>query len=491
MAVRLVYGDVAIGAAGDATVLASNIEAFSEPARVPFGTPSYAIATLEPNGWGLSRDYKARNYHRLALWSTARSGDDCLFTSKPSVILSFSRQFTGTGLTFRFAPESGEYCRKISVGWYQNGEELSSGTYYPDGANFTIENVVEAFDMIGIVFEETNLPGRRAKLEYIGIGIVREFDGRELTGAKFVHETDLISNTIPVNVMDASIHGESGVDYVFQRKQPVEAYNDETLIGVYYIESGQRTGAQDYSFSCHDAIGILDLDEYGGGLWIEDTDAETILADVTGGLFALDIDPALEGATLRGFIEPGTRREALQQVAFALGACVDTSGTSKIKIFPMPKGEGAEIPQAETYIDGKVTTNDVVTEVTVTAYVIFDERPNDGQESIEFNGVEYRYYTETKHAYNPNATAGDLANKIKFDKCYLCNLSNAQARANEIMAYYTRRNTYSAKHVLSGQNVGDRAVMHLPWGGTSGGNITRMTVSVTGLTVSDTEFLMD
>lgn len=491
MAVRLVYGDVAIGAGADAAVTVTNSESFSEPGRVTSGTPSFAIATLEPNGWGLSHDYRARSYHRLALWSAVRSGEDCVFASPPIVTLDFSQQYTGTGLTFRFAPESGEYCRKISVAWYQGNTVLSSGTYYPDSGRYTLENLVEAFDKIVVTLEETNLPGRRAKLEYIAIGIIREFDGTELTGTKFVHEIDLISNTVPINVMDASIHGESGVEYVFQRKQPVEAYNDETLIGVYYIESGQRTGARDYTFSCVDAIGILDLDDYAGGLWIEDTNIEVILADVTGGVFALDIDPALVGSTLRGFIEPGTRREALQQVAFALGACIDTSGTGKIKVFPAPTGDGAEIPQAETYIDGKVSTHDVVTEVTVTAYVIFDERPSDNQESIEFNGVEYRYYTDTKHAYNPNSTAGDLANKIKFDKCYLCNLSNAQARADEIMAYYARRNTYSAKHIMSGQRVGDRSVMHLPWGGTSGGNITRMTVSVTGLTVSDTEFLMD
>lgn len=491
MAVKIIYGDVALGAAADAQVTATDSENFSTPALLPFGTPSVALATLELGGWGLSHDYKVRNLHRLALWSTAMSGDDCVFSTPPVVTLTFTEQFSGTGLTFRFAPESGEYCRKISVTWYQGDTVLSSGVYYPTSGRYTLENTVIAFDKVVVTLDETNLPGRRAKLEHIAIGIVRQFDGRELTGAKFVHEIDLISDTVPINVMDANIHGDDNTEYVFQRKQPVEAYNDDKLIGVYYIESGQRTGARDYTISCQDAIGTLELDDYAGGLWIEDTDIEVILDDVIGGKFALDIDAALIGRTLRGYIAPGTQREALQQVAFALGACVDTSGTAKIRIFPAPTGEGAEIPQAETYIDGRVTTSDVVTEVTVTAYVIFDERPSDSQESIEFNGVQYRYYTDTKHAYNPNATAGDLANKIKFDKCYLCNLSNAQARADEIMAYYARRNVYSAKHILDGQKVGDRATMHLPWGGTTSGNITKMTVSVTGLTVSDTEFLMD
>lgn len=491
MAVKLVYGDIALGAAEDVAVTVADSESFSAPSLLPFGVPDVAIATLEPGGWGLSHDYKVKGAQRFALWSKAKSGDDCAFSSPPVITFDFSKQFTATGLTFRFAPASGDYCRKIRVTWYQNGAVKESGTYYPDSTAYTLENTVEAFNQIVISLEETNLPNRRAKLEYIAIGIVREFEGDELTGARFVHEIDLISDTVPINVMDASFHSGSDVEYVFQRKQPVEAYNGEQLIGVYYIEEGERTGARDYNISCQDAIGLLDLDEYSGGLWIEDTAVTTILADVIGGTFELDIDPAYANSTLRGHIEPGTKREALQQVAFALGACVDTSGTAKIRVFPAPTGEGAEIPAADTYMGGKVDTSDTVTEVTVTAYIIFDERPGNDDESIEFNGVEYRYYTETKHAYNPNVVASDHANKVKFTKCYLCNLSNAQARADDIMAYYMRRNTYKAKHLLDGQSVGDRATMHLPWGGAVGGNITKMTVSVTGLTVSDTEFLMD
>lgn len=488
---KLVYTDIALGAAEDAAVTVADKESFSAPDSLPFGVPSVAVATLEPGGWGLSHDYKVKGTQRFALWSKSKSGDDCVFASSPTITLDFSKQYTATGLTFRFAKESGDYCRKISVAWYQAGTVKESGEYYPDSAIYTLENTVEAFDQIVVTLEETNLPNRRAKLEHLAIGIVREFEGDELTGARFVHEIDLISDKVPVNVMDASFHSNRDVEYVFQKKQPVEAYNGEQLIGVYYIEGGERTGARDYNISCQDAIGLLDLDDYNGGLWIEDTAVSTILADVIGGAFELDIDPAYDNSTLRGYIEPGTKREALQQIAFALGACVDTSGTAKIRVFPAPSGQGAEISEAETYIGGKVDTADTVTEVTVTAYIIFDERPGEDDESIEFNGVEYRYYTETKHAYNPNVVASDHANKVKFTKCYLCNLSNAQARADDIMAYYMRRNTYTAKHIVDGQSVGDRATMHLPWGGAVGGNITKMTVSVTGLTVSDTEFLMD
>lgn len=60
----------------------------------------------------------------------------------------------------------------------------------------------------------------------------------------------------------------------------------------------------------------------------------TILSDIFGDTAIFNIDSAYSDSTLRGYIEPNTtKRAALQQIAFALGAVVDTSGTDKIKIF--------------------------------------------------------------------------------------------------------------------------------------------------------------
>ena len=237
---------------------------------------------------------------------------------------------------------------------------------------------------------------------------------------------------------------------------------------------------------------MWDIEEYGGGIWISDTPLVDILAAVFGNVSRyFDIAPEYADSTLRGLIEPGTKRQALQQIAFALGAVVDTTASAKVRLYPFPTGDGATIPAAKTYTGGQVEMADKVTEVTVTAYVIFDERPGNDDESIEFNGVKYRYYTDTKHAYNPDVVATDLQNKIKFTGSYLVNLSNAQTLADNIMAYYMRREKYGFKHVMDDQEPGARASVSLPWGGSASGNITKMSISVTGITVSDTEMLLD
>ena len=491
MAVKLIYTDIALGAAENATVTETGADNTSAPELLPAGVSTGAVATCELNGWGLSHDYKVQDNQKFAFWSEELSDSNCVFAVPPTITFDFADQFTSTGLALRFAPDAGEYCRKVSAVWYQGEAIKDSGVFYPTSGVYALENTVEAFDRIVLYLEETNLPGKRAKLEHIGIGVIRELGGTELTAAEVIHEIDLISNTVPINVLDASFHSSTDTDYIFQKKQPVEAYDDEKLIGVYYIESGERTGARDYSISCQDAIGTLDLDTYGGGIWLTDTPLLDVVNDIVGGAFEIDISAELADQTLRGHIQPGTKREALQRVAFALGACVDTAGTAKIRLFLPPVGAGNEIPSAETYIGGKVNTADMITEVRVTGYEIDTESPNGFDETFDFNKVTYRAVTYPKIARNPNVTAGALENIIEVKECYLITSETAQARADAILDYYMRRNTYSFKHVVSGQKLGDRASVSLPWGGTADGNILKMKISVTGITVSDTEFLID
>ena len=492
MSVKVRYKDIALNADNDATVTTTSKTAFSDVSKIPFGVNPPALVTCEPNGWGLSPQYKARKNHNIAFWSNAQSGDDCKFPDIPVIILEFTEQYTTTGLTIQFALESFDYCRKITVVWYQGGTVKAREEYTPTSPHFIINKTVEAFDKLAFAFSETSLPRKRCKIEGIIIGVVRDFDTEELTAVKAIHEVDLISNTVPANVLDVNVHSMDEVDYIFQKKQPVEFTNNGNLIGVYYIDKGERTGRLNISFSCKDAIGLLDLVTFGGGLWLTDTPLTTVLNDVFGGDFEFDVDTAYRNSTLRGYIKPDIKkREALQHITFALGAVVDTTGTHKIRIFPPPTGTAEQIPAKETYTGGKVTTGDTVTGVAVTAFDIVNERPADNDEKIEFNGVEYKCTATVFTASNPNTVTSDPENVKKFDKCYLVNSSNAQALASNIMKYYQRRNTYAFKHILNGQKAAGRNTAALPWGREESGHITKMTVTTSNITVSDTEMLID
>lgn len=493
MAIKLIYSDLPLGAADDAEIITAKYEEFSKPEELPFGVSSGAVATLEPNAWGLSSEIKTKDSQPFAFWSNAISNNKGIFATPPEIKIEFSEQYTATGISFRFSPGLNEYCNNVYVEWWQNGAVKESGNFSPTSAVYVLEKTVEAFDKIVIKLLSTNLPFRRAKLEALITGAVREIDGKELISSQYINEIDLISNIVPINVLDAEFHSLSNADLIFQKKQPVEAFDNDNLIGVYYIETGERLGRNRYNFSCQDAIGILDKDTYPGGLWLKDILAVDLLTDIVGGSFELDISPEYAESKIRGYMPECTRREALQKVAFSLGAIIDTTGTKKIKVFPPTiSGEGVEISPKETYIGGKVTTSDTVTEVVVHGYDIEDKRPTEPwHKYIEYDDEQYKYELTKATAVNPNVSSGTLPNKIEFTECYLISSENAQQRANEILSYYMRRNIYNASHIVRANKPGERASISLPWGGSQNSNILRMQVVTSGITVSNTDFLLD
>lgn len=499
MSIKLIYGDIPLGAAENAAVSTSESETFSDISAVPFGSDTGAVATLEKNAWGLSADFKVRKSQPFSFWSENVSDADGVFDAPPVLTLDFSEQYAATGLTFRFSPAAGEYCREIFVEWWQNGALRDSGTYYPTTPNFTLNNTVEAFDSISVSFNKTSLPFRRVKLEFLGVGVIREITGRELTGCTIDSEVDLISDTLPINQMDAEFISETDIEFIFQNKQPVEVYDGQNLLGVYYIKEGERDSRTAYKIKTQDKIGLLDDSDFPGAIWFEDKPLREVLELVIGTEYKLDISPELEGITLKGLLEKGTRRAVVQQIAFAAGVVIDTFGTDKIRVFaPEVTGSGTEISDKETFTGGKVTVSDIITSVEVTGFDIYDERPVKGDEFdtiyddyITWNNVEYKCDIVTGVAKNPDVAEHVPEKVLKYEKCYLVSTATAQARADAVLAYYMRRNTYDTTHVLRGEKPGDRVNVATPWYDRKNANILSMKITASGLIVSDAVFLID
>lgn len=493
MALKLIYKDLPLGAASDAAVEALTPEAFSDASQLPFGVNTGAIATLEHNGWGLSEDYKAKGEQPFAFWSTEKSDSDCEFPTPPVITVDFEEQYAATGLTFRFSPDANEFCTEISVVWYRGGVGVASGTFFPDSPVFVAEKTVDAFDRVSVQLHKTNLPNRRAKLEYLGIGVVREIGGDELTGASFIHEISLVSDALPMNVMDANLLLKTNSELLFQKKQPIEAYDGDNLIGVYYIDSGTRTGERVYSVSANDAIGVLEHASFPGAMWLPGITAKEAIENVLGEDFALDISDDAAALPVRGHIPKTTKREALRQIAFATGLVIDTAGTSKIRAFFPSSVGGAEIPAQETYQGGSVSISDAVTSVLLSYKIVWEaEDPvEEGEETLYFKGKTYALDNAQTVAENTLKTAGMADNRIEYDGGYLFTGDTAHARAEALLKYHLRRKTYNASHILHDQKPGDHAIVALPWGDAQSGHIVKMTVTISGINASNTDFLLD
>lgn len=482
MSVRIVYEDIAAGADEDALVTSPDAAAFTDPALLPFGGGGAAIATLEPCSWLLDGSREILDGQPLAFWSTAMSGYDGRFETPPEITIEFDERYTSPGLFLTFDTATGDYCTHLTIEWYRGANQLEKKDFYPTDTEAFCGQTVEAWDKLVLRFHATSLPYRYVKLQKIVFGVARTFLRDELRNVRVTQEVSIISDQVAVNTLDFTLDSKAGIDYMFQFKQPISAYDGERMIGVFFIDDSKHRGKGLWDISCKDAIGVLDDDPYPARMLVNEP-AKELLEDILGGHFLLELNAAMAAAPITGYLPAGSRRQALQQVAFALCAMVDTSGTDAIRVYKDREDQPRKIPLGRTYVNGTVNTSAIVTAVQVTAHRY--SRTGSGNDTVEVDGVTYYHTTETTAINNPNVTASDKQNVREVKEATLVNPDNVAAVAQHLYGYYMKRNTQSVRIVMDGERPGDHTATATPWDTVMDGFITSMHIVLSGIAAAE------
>ena len=491
MSSKLIYRDIAVGAAEDAAVTVDGAHSMSDVSLLPSGANTPPLCILEHNFWRLNGTHMVYDGQAVAFLSSAVSDSNCEFSETPKIRIDFDSNYTTLGISLKFSPDTGDYCKQVTITWYQGETQLASQAFTPDSANYFCEKTVSAFNRVDISLDKTSLPLRRARVDQILFGIIREFQGGEIGSVTIRQDVDLISNELSINYLDWELRSNSDTEYIFQLKQPVEAYHNNKLIGVFYVDKiPERTGIGDYSVECQDALGVLDNYEWAGKMYTADTAFSSVVNEIVGDAFEVDIETALAGATVKGYIPDGTRRKALQQAAFIVGAAVDTSKTNKIRFF-VPKYENpTALPDRDVFDGGSVKQEAIVTAVIVTYHTYTQGSGNSGDEVITVNDVKYVHTTGTVRIDNPNVTASDKQNIKTVQDATLVNASNAQAVAQRVYDYWMRRKTVETSIVWEDQNMLDYITVPTPWGQDMTGSLTSAKITLSNLTAAEIEVVV-
>ena len=265
----LLYKDIAPGAALDATVTAPTAQDRSALAQLPSGTVEEPAATGELNQWGMDGAFVLASEISPAFWSEAMSGADGSFAvgSEPQITITFSKQYSSVGISFRFDTATGGYCSELNIKWYQGSTLKADQDFTPNAVEYFCQKRVESYNKLLLTFKKTNLPYRYAKIDHVIFGVHRSFGMSELRKASAVNEIDLSSTKLPGSKLSWTLDSRDDIEYMFQLKQPVEVRNNDTLVGVYYIDSYKRTSSRVYPIECCDAIGVLNDMSFAGGVY--------------------------------------------------------------------------------------------------------------------------------------------------------------------------------------------------------------------------------
>lgn len=484
MSVKIVYKDIAPGAADDASVSATSVHSWSDISLLPYGANNDDnYISLERNWWSLDGTFKIHNNENVSFMSSVVSNNAGTFAVQPSITITFTQNITTMGLYLYFFGDS--WCNSVTIRWYRGGTQLSSKDFAPDAMEYFCENEVTNFNKVSITIKKTSLPKRRARIDKIIFGIIRVFEQDELrsASAKVIQQIDNTSRELPTNTLDFKLSSNANVEYVFQTKQQMIAYDGNNLIGVFYIDDSSRQAENIYDIQCVDAIGVLENDPFPDTYYNNAT-ALSIATAICGD-FDVDMQADLQSVTLSGILVGQNRRTALQQLCFALGAVADTSGTDMIRIFTLASGTPVELDENRLRPGGSVSKAPIVTEVRVTAHSYSTVGSGQG---ITINGVTYYDTTTTATIVNTDA-AGEKPNVVEITDCTLVSPANLSAVAQKLFDEVTRRNTHRVKFRLNGEMPGEYVETITPWADSLTGHYITGSITLSSFALADAEVI--
>lgn len=517
---NIIYKDIAPGAKEAATPSIQDIQDFCDPNDLKNTITVPKIATLEMDYWKLDGTFGVMPEDRegaWGIWSNSLSGEDGSFATPPELTLSFGELHTSVGITLYFDPYGPDWCNDLNIKWYRGASLLSSKNYAPDAVQYTCLNEVKNYNKLVITFRSTSKPYRYLKLSDILYGYIRAFDSSELRSVHLYQAASVLSEEVEINSLNLVVSSKDPIPFVFQHKQPLEVYQDDVLQGVFYIKSSKRQGERLYYIEADDTVGLLADSTHMGGIYHNVT-AATVIADILDG-YAYDLNLSLGAVVVTGWLPIASRRDNLAQVAFAIGAVVDTSGSDKIRIYPAKTAISDTLDPSRVFSGSDIDTDAVVTRVEVTehAYSAGSDTKDlyqnylDGSATVTFSepmhsltitggtiassganyavitasgatvtlkGSGYRHTTRIRTQNNTDASALDQENVIQVTDATLVSSGNSASVAQRVFDRYMRRNKVNAKLLLGDIIPGDVISISTEFDGIKTGTVQSLDINL-------------
>lgn len=469
------------------------------------------IGTTELNRTVLDGTFNAPSEFKVPFWSIEKSEDDCTFLNTPSLIVKFSKAHTSVGITLKFLED---YPSKILVSWYsdQDGNvKIDSKYFYPNSTEYVCFKQIENYKSIKIEFIKTRQPKQYIRMTFMLYGEIRTWADEDVMKATVMEEVDSTSSTLPINTAeltlvdendDFNIQNTEGLWKSLQAEQKIlltENVNGTILdVGTYYIDTWE---SKDNSIALNlvDVLGLIDKTKFIGGMYT-DVSVGTLIDSImaSANVTAYEVSADLKELTLSGYIPIMSHREALQQIAFAIGAVVDSTRGSTIRIHTPDKNIDSYI-LLDRKFSGKcsIALDEYVSGVSITctkysalseASEIYNGYLSTGTHRIEFaepytsltceggtiesSGVNYAIvtssggdvvlsgigYESSEYTVTKNVNVievGQIENIKTFSGLTIYNPSKLLDVAEQLLNWYALRQKVSLEYICEKEKVGE------------------------------------
>ena len=476
---------VDITAKADGQCTASEKQSFSDladlDAEETVSPPD--VATLEKDFWTLdgTKDCFPDNPsdYSWGWWTLNQSGSDGAFSAATTLPREFAANHTSLGLTLIFGGDC--WASGVNVKWYDSsGTLLANKDFIPTGMVFYCKQTVENYRKVVLNFSGTSKPYRYLKLLDLIWGERKVFAAGDITHAVLLEEYDPISAEVKINTLDFSIYSldddfsvmnPAGAYMALQRRQPIKPYiingTTRTKLGVFYLDTWGNSAENVSDMTSVNPLGVLDSIPFPETFYSSTSIATALTSIINVSGVNINLDSSFSAEVLTGKIEAGTCREAVQQIAFAIGAAVNCRRSAEVYLETPETVSVGTIPKTRQVNDQAVEMKTLVTGVEVTAH--------------SYSGTTDT--TTIVGVYMQNLPANAAKNVLQITDATLVTTANAQACAQRVFDYYQKRYVQTGEYIWSGEQAGDVFTVPSLAGGTIEGRLESMeTDLVNGLT---------
>lgn len=538
MAISVVYNDVAPGAMENSTTTASFQTVNSSLSRFKDGLLDENYGTFEENFWLLDGSFSIlpddESSRNISCWSNNIADDTGTVSDKSKTIVREydDGYYTSSGITVTFDTFNNEYPSSITVQWLKDETTISTKTYAVDSPKFFCENFVELYNKIIITFNQFP-KNRRLRVSAITDGTSYTYTGENLKDVSILQEVSPISVEIPESTLNCSIFTEN-ISLRFQNTQPIYAYYNGNLLGEYFIKSAKQESTKIWTLETTDYIGALETIQSYGGNYNGGITFDSYLQEILGSYYKhCEIENELKSKVIKGYIGITTVREAFTYACFAVGACVSTANSNKIKIFT-PKDTVKLVNEERIFYGGTTDINDVVTRCDVFIHytnqsldnqILFDKKitekttilfdggytditfknctvvehganyaiviPTSATENVTINGCALSDFSKVISKSTSDATAITRGKKNSVTSCPFVSDNNASDVLDRVFNYYSKNQKLNVQIVIDTEQVGDMISIKSPFGETLKGRIISMDLSGAGKLIGQAVILVE
>ena len=325
----------------------------------------------------------------------------------------------------------------------------------------------------------------------------RTFTQYDISSGNCYLVTSLLSESLEINTLEFEVRSTDDTLTSFIRNAPLTYLYNGEQVGIFYVQSVSRVGAESYQFKATSAIGLLDQVKHYGGIYTGQTVAD-VVAGICGAI-PYSIKTKYQRIKLYGWLPIATSRENLSQVLFAVGATVKTDLGGVIRMEGLWDGISGTVDQDRMYLRGSVKYDSTVSSVSVTEHqyaeggeetklfegttqegdvITFDEpmyglkasgftirssNANHAKVSSGSGTLTGKKYVHNTREIIKVVSTGATANVVTVKEATLVSLVNSEAVAERVANYYRCRESIDTDVVYEKERPGDRLAVWHPY----------------------------